>query len=618
LLKRLALYITLFWSFTSQAQYLSVRGDFSIDQRRGCYDLLITVTNINPGTDVILYQYEGRSSPVTSNSTYTYTVAGNYWIYQYIQNGPVREDSVLVEILDPAIPQFELNDCGSNEVQVDIQDNYYDIYEINYGDGTIINVPVNSTPPNYSYGASTPVNVTVTGLFTTANNRCSAAIINFTPVNQVVPAQFTLIKVLDDQTLVIQYNLAPNTQTSLEIAVNNNSNFQLYKNIDQGTSSDTLINLQLTSATYCFRIASNDACSNLKAYSNTLCSIYADAQAVNNSIDLSWNTLYPSGFTSTDINRDGSLISSITTQTMSYADTSAICNTPYCYNIVVQHSNGSVSQSNQVCDTAFSSDKPTTVVDVSSLVTDSEIQWAWLTPINEQVQWYRVFNQSSVLIDTAFQNSLATAYSDEPDVCIKLDYTNICNNSSDISALFCPLELKRTIHEDGATGLSWQNYDGWQNGVRNYAMVIYDQNMNVLDSINVGLDTEYVDPLPDDNNQVNYYRVWAEANDLGPSLANSNLIRVERTAIIGIPSSFTPNGDNLNDVLVVSGKFIQSIELSILNRWGSTIYHVNGATWDGTSYGHKVPLGNYIYHVKIKDFAGNELIRTGSVLILKD
>ena len=88
--------------------------------------------------------------------------------------------------------------------------------------------------------------------------------------------------------------------------------------------------------------------------------------------------------------------------------------------------------------------------------------------------------------------------------------------------------------------------------------------------------------------------------------------------VIAIPNSFTPNNDNLNDVFAVTGKFIESIEINIVNRWGSTIYQVNGATWDGMSNGNKVPLGNYVYHVRVKDFAGNELIRTGSVLILED
>jgi len=142
--------------------------------------------------------------------------------------------------------------------------------------------------------------------------------------------------------------------------------------------------------------------------------------------------------------------------------------------------------------------------------------------------------------------------------------------------------------------------------------------MIILDSIAVGNLTEYTDPLPGDNNQVSYYRISAQANDNGIKYSSSNLIRVERPPIIAVPNSFTPNGDNLNDLFVVSGKYIKSVDLSIINRWGSTIYQVNGSSWDGTSNGSPVPLGTYVYHLIIKDFANNEHIRTGTVLILDD
>ena len=40
----------------TNAQYLSVRGDFEVNQQLGCHDLTVTVTNINPGTGTIIYQ----------------------------------------------------------------------------------------------------------------------------------------------------------------------------------------------------------------------------------------------------------------------------------------------------------------------------------------------------------------------------------------------------------------------------------------------------------------------------------------------------------------------------------------------------------------------------------
>ncbi len=178
--------------------------------------------------------------------------------------------------------------------------------------------------------------------------------------------------------------------------------------------------------------------------------------------------------------------------------------------------------------------------------------------------------------------------------------------------------VNNTLNGDGSITLNWADFTGWQNGVNNYSVVIFDNDMIMIDSIDVGNLTEYIDPLPTDNNQVSYYRIWASANDNNNETSSSNLIRVERPPVIAVPSSFTPNGDSLNDVFVVAGKYIKSVDLSILNRWGSTIYQVNGSSWDGTSNGNQVPLGTYVYHIIIKDFANNEHIRTGTVLILKN
>ena len=619
MLKRIGLYITLFWSFTSNAQYLSVRGDFSIDQQRGCRDLLVTVTNINPGTDVILYQYQGNTSAITANTTFLYTTTSGYWLYQYIQGATGQKaDSIFVEILDPLIPDIELQSCNNNDLQVVIKDTAYDIYEIDYGDGTIIQIPVSTIPPLHSFAGPAPVMVSVTGLYNTSFQRCGVISINFTPVNQVQPAQFPLLSYLDDQSLIIQYSTAPNTITSLEVSLNSTNNFQLFKNINQGTAIDTITNLQLPLTTYCFRLATHDACSNFKAYSNELCSITTNAQAVNNSIDLDWSTVFPINYSNTEVVRDSVGLINFTNQALVYADTSVVCNTNYCYYIETHHDDGSISRSNQVCEDAFSTDIPQIVNDISASIIDNEIYWSWLAPPNEQVQQFNIFNQMGGLLGSTSLNTISTSYPEDAQVCIKVQLTNICDNSSGLSPPVCPMLVNNNLNSNGSITLKWSDFTGWQNGVNNYTVVIYDNELVMLDSIAVGTLTEYNDPLPTDNNQVSYYRIWAIANDNNNEASSSNLIRVERPPVIAVPSSFTPNGDSLNDVFVVAGKYIKSVDLSILNRWGSTIYQVNGSSWDGTSGGNQVPLGTYVYHIVVKDFANNEHIRTGTVLILKD
>ena len=215
-------------------------------------------------------------------------------------------------------------------------------------------------------------------------------------------------------------------------------------------------------------------------------------------------------------------------------------------------------------------------------------------------------------------NTISTNYPEDAQVCIKVQLTNICDNSSALSPPVCPMLVDNSLNSDGSITLKWSDFTGWQNGVNNYSVVIYNIDMLQTDSIAVGNLTEYNDPLATGNNQVSYYRIWAIANNNNNEASSSNLIRVERPPVIAVPSSFTPNGDSLNDEFVIGGKYLKSVDLSILNRWGSTIYQVNGSSWDGTSGGNQVPLGTYVYHIVVKDFANNEHIRTGTVLILKD
>ena len=50
-----------------------------------------------------------------------------------------------------------------------------------------------------------------------------------------------------------------------------------------------------------------------------------------------------------------------------------------------------------------------------------------------------------------------------------------------------------------------------------------------------------------------------------------------------IPNSFTPNDDDHNDVFLILGRSVSSIEyLAIYNRWGTRIFEANNnVPWNG-------------------------------------
>jgi gliding motility-associated-like protein len=69
-----------------------------------------------------------------------------------------------------------------------------------------------------------------------------------------------------------------------------------------------------------------------------------------------------------------------------------------------------------------------------------------------------------------------------------------------------------------------------------------------------------------------------------------------------IPNSFTPNGDNLNDVFSVKGVGMKAegFSMEIYDRWGTMVYSTKDAAkgWDGTIKGLTAENGTYVYKVK--------------------
>ena len=88
-----------------------------------------------------------------------------------------------------------------------------------------------------------------------------------------------------------------------------------------------------------------------------------------------------------------------------------------------------------------------------------------------------------------------------------------------------------------------------------------------------------------------------------------NLLIVRNEIVLYIPSSFTPNGDGINDVFMVFGQDIKQFEMQVYNRWGEKIFHTYDAEsgWDGRSNSSKEELdyGTYYYVVRVLDSKSN-------------
>lgn len=85
------------------------------------------------------------------------------------------------------------------------------------------------------------------------------------------------------------------------------------------------------------------------------------------------------------------------------------------------------------------------------------------------------------------------------------------------------------------------------------------------------------------------------------------------TTTVIVPNIFTPNGDGLNDLFFLQVKNYASMELNILNRWGTVVYKEKGKNlaWDGTDNAKEAADGTYFYAYSIDTMDGKTLTGNG-------
>jgi gliding motility-associated-like protein len=86
-----------------------------------------------------------------------------------------------------------------------------------------------------------------------------------------------------------------------------------------------------------------------------------------------------------------------------------------------------------------------------------------------------------------------------------------------------------------------------------------------------------------------------------------------------IPNIFSPNGDNVNDLLYVRGNCIKSMEFIIYDRWGEKVFTTSNTEegWDGSFRGQSVETGVYYYNLKSTLYDESSIKRKGSITLIR-
>ncbi len=95
--------------------------------------------------------------------------------------------------------------------------------------------------------------------------------------------------------------------------------------------------------------------------------------------------------------------------------------------------------------------------------------------------------------------------------------------------------------------------------------------------------------------------------------------------ILYVPNTFTPNGDNINDIFYVFGWNLLAVNsIRVFDRWGELIYAgenlLPGDTnqgWDGTFNGQPVNDGVYAFMVEVQFETGQRMSQVGNVTLIR-
>jgi gliding motility-associated-like protein len=106
----------------------------------------------------------------------------------------------------------------------------------------------------------------------------------------------------------------------------------------------------------------------------------------------------------------------------------------------------------------------------------------------------------------------------------------------------------------------------------------------------------------------------------GCTATDKILVTVFKGSNIFVPNAFTPNGDNVNELLKPLYIGIKTLDYFVIyNRWGMKVFYTTdlNAGWNALYNGKNQPAGNYVYLLKATDYFGKQYIKKGSILIIR-
>ena len=97
-----------------------------------------------------------------------------------------------------------------------------------------------------------------------------------------------------------------------------------------------------------------------------------------------------------------------------------------------------------------------------------------------------------------------------------------------------------------------------------------------------------------------------------------SIVHTVPQTVLFIPSIFTPNNDDHNEIFVIKGKNIVTYHLQIYNRWGALLFESDTMEkgWDGMYKNKKIQEGSYYYSIEVLGEDGEVFNKTGKIQVI--
>jgi gliding motility-associated-like protein len=94
---------------------------------------------------------------------------------------------------------------------------------------------------------------------------------------------------------------------------------------------------------------------------------------------------------------------------------------------------------------------------------------------------------------------------------------------------------------------------------------------------------------------------------------------VEITLLPQVPTAFTPNSDNNNDLLFVKGGPFGKMLFRVYNNWGELLFETTDQKigWDGKKNGVDQPVGVYVWTLEVEMYNNRQVKKNGDVTIMR-